>query len=73
MSLPFRIGDVVEVDAEKILTAPELRDFVGRPGVVKTMGLEWVKITFEGVACPRIVSNDKLKRVVDKVFSNESV
>ena len=63
MSLPFRIGDVVEIDEEKILTDSELARFVGHAGVVKTMGLRWVKIAFEGRSGAFIVSNDKLKKV----------
>jgi len=63
MSLPFRIGDVVEIDEEKILSESGLADFVGRPGVVKTMGLRWVKVAFADSPAAFIVSNDKLKKV----------
>ena len=66
MSLPFRIGDVVEIDEEKILAEPALADFVGRPAVVKTMGLRWVKIAFEDTPRAFIISNDKLKKVEDE-------
>ena len=66
MSLPFSIGDVVEVDEEKIHAEPALISFVGRPAIVKTMGLMWVKITFEGASRAFIISNDKLKKVEDE-------
>ena len=66
MSLPFRIGDVVEIDEEKIHAEPALASFVGMPAIVKTMGLMWVKITFEGTPRAFIISNDKLKKVEDE-------
>ena len=66
MSLPFRIGDVVEIDEEKILTDPALVDFVGRQAIVKTMGLRWVKVAFEGNPGGFVISSDKLKKVEDE-------
>jgi hypothetical protein len=66
MSLPFHIGDVVEIDEEKIFTDPDLIGLVGRQAIVKTMGLMWVKITFEGTSRGFIISNDKLKKVEDE-------
>ena len=63
MSLPFRIGDVVEIDEEKIRAEPALADFVGIPAIVKTMGLRWVKISFEGSPSNLVISNDSLKKV----------
>tara|TARA_R110000824_G_scaffold401474_3_gene612307 strand:+ start:585 stop:812 length:228 start_codon:yes stop_codon:yes gene_type:complete len=75
MSLPFSIGDMVEVDEEKILTDPDLVDFVGRQAVVKTMGLRWVKIAFEGSPGPLVILNEKLKKVKNEyiVFSDENI
>jgi len=66
MSLPFRIGDIVEIDKEKALTEPSLVELVGERGTVKTMGVSWVKITFENCACGIVISNDKIKRVKDE-------
>ena len=66
MSLPFRIGDVVEIDEEKILTDSTLVDFVGRQAIVKTMGLRWVKVAFEGNPGGFVISSDKLKKVEDE-------
>jgi|TARA_Y100000296_G_scaffold79840_1_gene104416 hypothetical protein len=66
MSLPFRIGDVVEIDEEKILTDPTLVHFVGRRCVVKTMGISWVKVAFDGNPGNFIISSDKLKKVEDE-------
>ncbi len=66
MSLPFCIGDVVAIDEEQALTDTELVDFIGHPAVVKTMGLRWVKIAFEGTSRAVIVSSDKLKKVEDE-------
>ena len=68
MSLPFRIGDVVEIDEEKILTEVALAHFVGRQAVVKTMGISWVKVEFEGNPGGFIISSDKLKKVEDENF-----
>jgi hypothetical protein len=66
MSLPFRIGDVVEIDEEKILTDPALVHFVGQAAVVKTMGISWVKVAFDGNPGNFIISSDKLKKVEDE-------
>ena len=68
MSLPFRIGDVVQLDEEKILTDPGLVHLVGQQAVVKTMGLRWVKVAFEGNPGGFIISSDKLKKVEDENF-----
>ena len=72
MSLPFRIGDVVEINEEKILTESALIDFVGQRAVVKTMGLRWVKVAFEGNPGGFVISSDKLKKVEDE-FSDEVI
>ena len=66
MSLPFRIGDIVEIDKEKILTEPSLVELVGERGTVKTMGVSWVKIVFENCAGTFVISNDKVKRIEDE-------
>lgn len=66
MSLPFSIGDIVEINEEKILTDPALMDFVGQRAVVKTMGLRWVKVTFEDNPGGFVISSDKLKKVEDE-------
>ena len=66
MSLPFAIGDVVEIDKEKIPIEPRLTNFVGRRAVVKTMGINWVKVAFEGELVGFIISNDNIKKVEDE-------
>jgi predicted RNA-binding protein associated with RNAse of E/G family len=66
MSLPFSIGDVVEIDREKILTEPSLAEFVGQQGVVKTMGIKWVRVAFEDQPHGFVISSDKLRRVKDE-------
>jgi|TARA_Y100000310_G_scaffold196157_1_gene196203 predicted RNA-binding protein associated with RNAse of E/G family len=65
MSLPFRIGDVVEIDEEKIHTDPSLVNFVGQQAVVKTMGIRWVKVAFEGSPGGFVISSNNLKKVDD--------
>ena len=66
MSLPFSIGDIVEIDEEKIFTEPDLAALLGRKGKVRTMGISWVKISFEGDLRNFIVSADKLRKVEDE-------
>tara|TARA_Y100000034_G_C6873229_1_gene398986 strand:+ start:1507 stop:1722 length:216 start_codon:yes stop_codon:yes gene_type:complete len=66
MSLPFRIGDIVEIDEEKIFIEPALEEFVGERGTVKTMGVSWVKVAFESCSRSFVISNDKVKRVKDE-------
>ena len=66
MSLPFSIGETVEINHEKIDTDPELIPFVGRRGKVETMGLRWVKVHFENEPRRFIISTDKLKGVRDE-------
>ena len=66
MSLPFAIGDVVEIDNEETPIEPRLTNFVGRRAIVKTMGISWVKVTFEGEFAGFIISNDNLKKVEDE-------
>jgi len=65
MSLPFRIGDVVEID-EKMFVDPALERFAGQRATVKTMGISWVKVAFEGERTSFIISNDNLKKVEDE-------
>ena len=71
MSLPFSIGDIVEIDEEKVFTEPVLTELLGRKGKVETMGISWVKISFEDGLRNFIVSADKLKKV--KVSSDEDI
>ena len=66
MSLPFSIGDMVEIDEEKIFTEPALVELLGRKGKVETMGISWVKISFEDNLRNIIVSSDKLRKVEDE-------
>ena len=66
MSLPFCIGDIVEVNKEKISTEPALADFLGMKGRVETMGLRWVRVSFEGVPRGFVISSDQLKKVEDE-------
>ena len=57
MSLPFRIGDVVEINEEKIFIEPTLEELVGERGIVKTMGISWVKVAFENCSRSLVVCN----------------
>jgi uncharacterized membrane protein YheB (UPF0754 family) len=66
MSLPFCIGDIVEIDEEKIFIEPALEEFIGERGTVKTMGVSWVKVAFESCSRGFVISNDKVKRVEDE-------
>ena len=66
MSLPFSIGDIVEIDEEKVFTEPVLTELLGRKGKVETMGISWVKISFEDDLQNFIVSSDKLRKVEDE-------
>ena len=66
MSLPFRIGDIVEIDKEKALTEPSLVELVGELGKVETMGISWVKVSFSSQSRRLIISSDKLRRVEDE-------
>tara|TARA_Y100000034_G_scaffold133136_1_gene197820 strand:- start:124 stop:435 length:312 start_codon:yes stop_codon:yes gene_type:complete len=66
MSLPFAIGDVVEIDEEKILIKGALRDLVGRRAIIKTMGISWVKVEFDGRPGRFVISNDNLKKIEDE-------
>jgi len=66
MSLPFSIGDIVEVNQTTSLEEPGLTQLVGQRGRVETMGLRWVKVSFEGTAQKIIISSDKLKKVEDE-------
>ncbi len=66
MSLPFAIGDMVEVDKEKIENDPELAHFVGRQGKVETMGLLWVKVNFQDESRSFIISTANLRSVTNE-------
>ena len=63
MSLPFSIGDMVEIDEGKIENEPELVQFLGRPAKVETMGLLWVKVSFQDENRSFIISTAKLRSV----------
>tara|TARA_Y100000296_G_C5076714_1_gene207709 strand:- start:120 stop:353 length:234 start_codon:yes stop_codon:yes gene_type:complete len=62
MSLPFSIGDIVEVDEEKVSSDAFLADLVGKRAVVKTMGLRWIKIKFADKAHGITVAASKFKK-----------
>ena len=62
MSLPFSIGDIVEVDEEKVSSDAFLADLVGKKAVVKTMGLRWIKIKFADKAYGVTVPASKFKK-----------
>ena len=66
MSLPFSIGDIVEIDEEKIFAEPDLAELLGRKGRGETMGIRWVKISFKDSPRNFIVSSDKLRKVEDE-------
>jgi len=65
-SLPFAIGDIVEINEDCISDAPTLADLVGQRGRVETMGISWVKITIGEKPRRLIISADKLRRVEDE-------
>jgi predicted RNA-binding protein associated with RNAse of E/G family len=62
MSLPFKIGDVVEVDEEKLSSDVFLADLVGKRAVVETMGLRWIKVKFTDKTYAITVSANKFKK-----------
>ena len=66
MSLPFSIGDIVEVREELEATEPLLLEFLGEQGKVETMGISWVKVSFHSQSRRIIISADKLRRVKDE-------
>jgi len=66
MSLPFSIGDIVEVKEEVAPTDPLLLDLLGQRGKVETMGISWVKVSFNDQSRRFIISSDKLRRVEDE-------
>ena len=66
MSLPFSIGDIVEVNEELEPTEPLLLELVGERGKVETMGISWVKVSFNSQSRRLIISSDKLRRVEDE-------
>jgi len=45
-SLPFAIGDIVEVDTDKIHPNDFPGTLAGRKAVVETMGINWIQIKF---------------------------
>ena len=65
-SLPFSIGDIVEINEDCISDAPTLVDLVGLRGKVETMGISWVKISIEDKRQSFIISANKLRRVKDE-------
>jgi len=66
MSLPFSIGDIVEVREELEAPEPLLLEFLGEQGKVETMGISWVKVSFHNQNRRIIISTDKLRRVEDE-------
>ena len=66
MSLPFRIGDSVELDEREIGDEPRLAEFVGERGTVRTMGISWIGVAFERCVHSLVISNDKVKRVINE-------
>ena len=65
-SLPFSIGDIVEINEECISDDPTLSDLLGQRGRVETMGISWVKISIEDKRQSFIISANKLRRVKDE-------
>jgi hypothetical protein len=57
---------MVEIDEEKIFAEPALVELLGRKGRVETMGIRWVKLSFEDSPRNFIVSSDKLRKVEDE-------
>ena len=65
-SLPFSIGDIVEINEECISDDRTLADLLGQTGRVETMGINWVKISIGERPQRFIISADKLRRVKDE-------
>ena len=66
MSLPFSIGDIVEVNEDLEPTDTLLLEFVGEQGKVETMGISWVRVSFNNQSRRITISSDKLRRVEDE-------
>jgi len=66
MSLPFAIGDIVEVDTEKTHPNNFPGTLVGRKAVVDTMGLNWIKIVFTDTQWALTIAPDMFKKVRDE-------
>ena len=66
MSLPFSIGDIVEVNGTPTPAEPMLAELLGQHGRVETMGIRWVKVLFKGTQRSHIISCDQLKKVEDE-------
>ena len=66
MSLPFSIGDIVEVDQEKAHPNDFLGTLVGRRAVVRTMGINWIKIVFTDNEWTLTIAPDMFKKVEDE-------
>jgi len=66
MSLPFSIGDIGEVNEDLEPTDSLLLELVGEQGKVETMGISWVRVSFNNQSRRIIISSDKLRRVEDE-------
>jgi small-conductance mechanosensitive channel len=66
MSLPFSIGDIVEVNGVSSPTEPLLTELLGQRGKVETMGLRWVKVSFEGMSRRFVIPSSQLRKIEDE-------
>ena len=62
-SLPFAIGDLVEVDEEKVESDTFLANMIGVPALVITMGLDWIKVVFIKTQWTLTIAPDMFKKV----------
>lgn len=63
MSLPFAIGDIVEVDVNKTSPSNFPGSLAGRKAIVETMGINWIKIVFTDNQWTLTIAPDMFKKV----------
>jgi len=63
MPLPFAIGDIVEVDINKTEPSNFPGSLAGRKAIVKTMGINWIKIVFTDNQWSLTIAPDMFKKV----------
>jgi len=66
MDLPFSIGDIIEVDRNKMDIPNFPTECVGRHAKVETMGINWIKVVFADNNSRAILSCNMCKRVEDE-------
>jgi len=63
ISLPFAIGDIVEVDVNKTEPNNFPGSLAGRKAIVETMGINWIKIVFTDNQWSLTIAPDMFKKV----------